>query len=82
MHKNKFTLKRKFVHETFCPKEMFDPKSFRVVKSGKHEVTIGCPKGKYKATVQSWNKVTKNLASSSRIQKRIPNEIQKTRKSW
>jgi hypothetical protein len=50
-HTHKFTLKRKFVHEQICPKEMFDPKSFRRVKSGEHRVTVACPKGKYSARV-------------------------------
>ena len=46
-----FAIKRKYVHETLCPKEAFDPRSYRIVKSGKHLITIACPKGNYKAQV-------------------------------
>ena len=49
MHTHKFVAKRKYVHETLCPKEVFEPKSFRSVKAKEHVITIGCPKGKYKA---------------------------------
>jgi hypothetical protein len=48
-HTHKFTLKRKYVHEQICPKEMFDPKSFRRVRvGGVHQITTGCPKKQFK----------------------------------
>jgi hypothetical protein len=43
-HRHKFALKRNFVHETICPKEAFNPKSFRSVRTNGDIVTIGCPK--------------------------------------
>lgn len=37
----------KWVRERLAPKEDFDPRSFRTVRSGRHLVVIGCPKGRW-----------------------------------
>ena len=52
VHQHKFVLKRRYVHERICPKEAFDPKSFRRVRSNSHIVTVGCPKGQYQVKMK------------------------------
>lgn len=33
--------------EELAPKELFEPKSFRWVKSGRGRILVGCPKGQW-----------------------------------
>ncbi len=37
----------RYRHERLEPKQRFDPRSFRTVRSGKALITVGCPKGHY-----------------------------------
>jgi hypothetical protein len=51
-HLHKFVKKRRFIHEEICPKELFDVRSFRRVRTDGHLVTVACPLGKYNAKLE------------------------------
>ncbi len=49
----KFRIPEKKCKRTIEPKEAFDRRSFRWVKSGEGRILIGCPKGKWDARSES-----------------------------